>query len=1097
MNDTDKEHLNFPIIGIGASAGGLAEFEKFFKNSPKNIGMAFIIIQHLDPDHESNLVSILKKYTILSISEAEDDMNVKKDHVYVIPPNRKLSIKNRIIEIEEFAEPRGKRFPIDYLFRSLADDLKEKSIGIILSGTGTDGTSGLRSIKGVGGMAMVQDPNTTEYSGMPFSAINKASIDYIVPTEEMPAKLKQYIEFLYGKLKNKDKISTQQIITTLDEVYDIIRSQTGHEFSVYKNTTILRRIEKRMSINQINDLDDYLQFLRANRDEIDKLYHDLLIGVTSFFRDKGSFDALEEKVIRPLIKLHEKRGSIRVWVPGCSTGEEAYSIAILLYDNMEKMNKRLELQIFATDIDDHAIEVARKGVFKHNIVIDVPDNLLATYFHKKNDDYCVTKRIRNSVVFAVQNVLSDPPFSNIDLISCRNLLIYLQSDIQEKLFNLFKYSLKSGGFLFLGNSESLGNDNILFEAFDRKNKIFQATHAEYSYMGGFGSVFPPLFDVAKKDSHSQIITDRTTSLDYGKIMRDALFETFTHPTLLVNSNYDIIYIHGNTSKYLEHSSGKPSLNLKKVIRDKIRTEVVATLRKVEQTKQKTEFRNIRFQYNDYVVIFNLNIRPVSNDNGKEDLYLIVFEEKKSDFNEDFNEFSLSHPEKKIEDFNQVRLQQLEDELESTKSQLKTTIGELEATNQELKSTNEEYLSANEELKSTNEEIQTSKEELQSVNEELITVNNELNSKIEELSNTNDDLNNLISSTEIGTLFLDKELNIRRFTESLKNLFRFRDSDEGRQLNDISSNLKKINIIRNARKVLEKLNPIECDVETEDEKREKWYRMKIVPYMTEENVIDGVVLTFMDITERKKAEKRLKKSENKFRNAYNQMKFYEDLFSHDMRNILQVILSSTETAINKFEDYQNNKDQLMELIQITEEQVRRGFKLIMNIQKLSSFDEALNSSQTVDLVPLLNNSAENVQKMFKNQNIEFKFDIFEDDITVNATNLLEDVFENIFINSVKYNDKLAKKIWVCINRTLKIDMPYLKIEIADNGTGIANNLKKKLFKEKIDSTYSKGMGIGLTIVKKIIDLYQGDISVEDRLEGNEVIGTRMIITLPIP
>jgi two-component system CheB/CheR fusion protein len=829
----------FPIVGIGASAGGLDAFEKFFTNMPPDTGIAFVLVQHLDPTHKSILSELIKRYTSMKVLEVGDGMLVEPNSVYVIPPNRYMGILHRKLHLLEPTALPGHRTPIDYFFRTLAEDQKENAICVVLSGTGTEGTLGLRAVKGEGGLGMVQDPESAKYDGMPRNAISTGLADYILPVEQMPEQLIAYSQHAIVRVPGKPADVTPKEADYLEKIFMIVRSQTGHDFSHYKQNTVLRRIERRMAVNRITELSHYVRYVQEQQAEADNLFKDLLIGVTNFFRDKEAFNILRDKVIPKLFENWSADRPIRIWVPGCATGEEPYTIAMLCRDFMDSIKNRFSVQIFATDLNSEAIEMARLGNYPESISTDVPAEFLERYFIKEGGFYHIKKEIRDMVVFALQNVITDPPFSRIDLVTCRNLLIYLGAELQKKVLPLFHYALNRHAFLFLGSSESIGEFTDLFSPLDRKWKLYTRKDA-----GSGREVFPYL--------HTPTVTDRritapatgyTSSTEiptHREVVEKLIMESYGPAGVLINEKEEILYIHGRTGKYLEPASGEFTAknSILDMARPGLKIELAQSIRKV--VKGKTEIRSdrLRIKTNGEELLINLVVKPVSELASMKGHLLVIFE------NAPYEEANgaETEPNDSTEAGEHPRVRQLEHELISTREYLQATVEELETSNEELQSTNEELQSSNEELQSTNEELETSKEELQSVNEELNTVNTELQHKIEELTRTSNDLNNLLASTDIGTIFLDTHLNVQRFTPTMTDFINVIQTDVGRPLAHIVTNLKYGKLVEDAQEVLRTLVPKEQEIQTNDD---RWYSMRILPYRTVENVIDGVVITFVD------------------------------------------------------------------------------------------------------------------------------------------------------------------------------------------------------------------------------------------------------------
>ena len=827
--------VSFPIVGIGASAGGLEAFEKFFKNMPSDSGMAFVLIQHLDPTHKSILSDLIGHYTSMKVAQVQDGMRVEPNSVYVIPPNRYLAILHGKLHLMEPPVSSGIRTPIDSFFRSLAEDQKDKGICIVLSGTGTEGTLGLRAIKGEGGMVMVQSPESAKYNGMPRSAVATGLADYILPVDKMPEHLIAYVQHVFAGVPQRHPKPILKEDGLLDKIFILVRSQTGHDFSYYKRTTIIRRIERRMAVNGIPNFPEYVRYLQSYPEESQALFKDLLIGVTNFFRDPDAFDALKAKAIPQLVEQRRRDEPVRIWVPGCATGEEAYSIAMLVQDYVAGLKKDFDVQIFATDIDNRAIETARSGLYPGSIAADVRPEILGRYFSKEeNGSYRVKKNIRDMVVFAVQNVIADPPFSKTDLITCRNLLIYLGPELQKKALSLFHYSLKNGGFLFLGTSETIGTSVDLFSAVDRKWKLYKRKDTGLGITVDHQMPHLPYDRAHQPDTGS---LKATSKLAYREAAEKIMLDTYSPAGVIINEKSEILYVHGRTGKYLEHLSGEFSRNIMEIAREGLKYELASAIRKSVTDKKEVRRENIRVKTNGEDQFINLVIKPVLEPLAMKGSMMVVFE----DVPPERIDVSAAKTSDSTHD---ERNQRLEQELRSAKEYLQATIEELETSNEELKSTNEEAQSSNEELQSTNEELETSKEELQSLNEELITVNSELEQKVNELSKVGSDMQNLLTSTEIGTIFLDTNLNIQRFTPAMTKFINLIQTDIGRPVSHLVSNVYYDGLVQDGQEVLKTLVPKEMEVKTKDE---RWYTMRMLPYRTVENVIDGVVITFLDIT----------------------------------------------------------------------------------------------------------------------------------------------------------------------------------------------------------------------------------------------------------
>ncbi len=873
MTDTQEPRATpFPIVGIGASAGGLEAFEAFFRACPADTGMGFVLVPHLDPGHVSLLTEILQRSTAMPVAEAQDQVAVAPNHVYVIPPNREMSILNGVLHLHQPEQPRGKRMPIDGFLRALAEDQAARAIGIILSGTATDGTLGLRAIFGAGGVCLVQDPASARYDGMPQSAIAAGYATHILPVEEMPAMLQQLASQSAYRL-SLPGAQPEKTLNGINQILLQLRSTTGHDFSLYKKSTIGRRIERRMAQHAIDDLAVYARFLKDNPTEIQALFKELLINVTNFFRDPEAFIALKISILPPLLAAKPAGSVFRVWVAGCASGEEAYSIAMVLQELLDEDTnthpQKWDFQIFATDLDDDAIATARAGSYPPNIAQDVTPERLRQFFVKEPDErggFKVKKLIREKVVFAVHSVIKDPPFTKLDLLSCRNLLIYLESEQQERLIPSFHYALNPGGVLFLSSSESIANHPDLFAPLDRKWKFYRAkataTHSvsirhdlNWTYMQPIETAVP-------------VAAGNTASKGVAELSQRALLQAFAPTSVTTDRKGNILYVHGDAGNYLRPPPGLISTHVVEMARPGLQLELRAALLAAASLAKPTLNREVTLAGDDGGSrSVSLSVRPLPGfaANG-ENLLLVSFQ--------DIPAASVARrPRAKggkggeggkdgeggtaPTSADALRVGELEREVAYARENLQSTIEAQQASNEELKSANEELQSTNEELQSTNEELETSKEELQSLNEEVLTVNSELNAKVEQLSGIQNDMKNLLDNINTGTLFLDHQLAIRRYTREALKIYPLISSDIGRPLADIQSNFDSQSLLAETQTVLDTLIPKEREVRTADG---KWYLARIQPYRTLDNVIEGVVLTFTEVTDFKRLSDAVQRNE---------------------------------------------------------------------------------------------------------------------------------------------------------------------------------------------------------------------------------------------
>lgn len=864
----------FPIVGIGASAGGLAAFEAFFSGMPTGVdpGMAFILVQHLAPNHKSILTDLVQRYTRMQVFEVEDGMAVRPNCTYIIPPSRDMILVDGHLQLSEPSAPRGLRLPIDVFFRSLAADQRERAICIVLSGTGSDGSLGIRAVKSEGGMVMAQHPDSTEYNGMPRSAIATGLVDYQLLPAEMAPQLIAYVTHAFGTLPRVSVAPPPQLETEMKKIFALLHGQTGHDFSQYKRNTIRRRIERRMAVHQLGTMDGYVKHAQRNPAEVDALFRDLLIGVTSFFRDPEAFKALEEEVIPMIFAGKPSGGIVRVWSPGCSTGEEAYSLAILLQERVEALKQNYRVQVFATDIDSHAIFTARTGVYPASIAADITPERLSRFFSAEPDGsaYRIHKGIRDMLVLSEQDVIKDPPFSKLDLICCRNLLIYLNADLQKKLIPLFHYALNPNGVLFMGTSETIGEFADLFGVMDRKLKLYQRRADIHSMQRTLvGRFLPPLTarEIALLPNAAKV--NAAEKLPLRELTEQTLLLQAAPASALVNAQGDILYLHGRTGMFLEPTPGEAGINnILKMARPGLLCPLTTTLHKAVLTNESVRQTELRVKTNGDYSTVNLAIFPVataSASGAEVPLYLVTLEiaphEPRTKQAEQPDGKGAAQSDNGVD----ARIEALKQELQAKEQYLQTTNEELETSNEELKSSNEEMQSVNEELQSTNEELETSKEELQSMNEELATVNAELQTKLTDLSRINNDMNNLLAGTGIATVFVDHQLRILRFTPAATHIINLILSDVGRPLGHIVSNLVNYDrLVTDAKNVLDTLVSKEVEVQTQNG---AWFTMRILPYRTLDNVIEGAVITFIEITTIKRTQDELRESDAQFRTIF--------------------------------------------------------------------------------------------------------------------------------------------------------------------------------------------------------------------------------------
>ena len=838
----------FLTAGIGASAGGLEAFKSFLGVMPADSGMAFVLVQHLSPDYKSMLAELLGRATALDVVEARDDVPLKPDCVFVIPPDATMTLVGGRLKIVRPAPPRDRRRPIDTFLQSLAEDQGERAVGIILAGTGSDGALGVATVKEQGGFTLAQ----AEYGhhampGMPQSAWNTGLVDEVLPVEEMPARLLSYNNHLASVAAGKnDEGVRQDAITHVSTILRQLHLRTGHDFSEYKEKTIIRRLQRRMQVLQVESPEAYINRLPETPEELDMLFRELLISVTQFFRDPTAFDALNVAVIGPLVAGKDGGEDIRVWVPGCATGEEAYSLAILLREALDMGRRRPKIQIFATDMDERAIGVARSGRYAKGAAGLSPERA-ERWFTAEGDEWCINSEIREMCIFSVHSAVKHPPFSRLDLISCRNLLIYLDNLAQDRLMRTFHYALRPAGKLFLGTSESVSRTGKLFSVVDKKHRIFERLDVT-------GTAVPTLLSSTRSTERSAAEPLVNPGDDIDRSMRRVI-EKYSPPHLLLDrSNRISRFSGGSVGKYLEPSPGAASLALFDILRKALRPAAREILQQVRSVAGASRRDNVTVRIDGKPRLVSLTAERLAEHGPEADFVVLAIHDGGP---------VLGRGKVVDRDGQAVdELQALQQELRTTRMQLQSTIDELETANEEMKSSNEEYQSVNEELQSSNEELETAKEEMQSINEELQTINTEIASKNEQLTQLNSDLSNLLESTEIATLFLDGGLRVRRFTRGVSDIFHVREADVGRPITEIVTLLDYPELERDVRAVLRKLTACERQVALHDTKSS--YILQIRPYRTVDNVIDGVVMTFVDITARQAADAAVRTSEAKFR-----------------------------------------------------------------------------------------------------------------------------------------------------------------------------------------------------------------------------------------
>jgi two-component system, chemotaxis family, CheB/CheR fusion protein len=826
---------NVRIVGIGASAGGIDALKEFFATMPADAGMALVVIQHLDPGHVSYMASLLAKYTTMTVVQAEDGMEIRANSVYTIPPNKFLLIKENKLHLTEPIKRDGIRMPIDFFFRSLSQDRREKALAVLLSGSGSDGTLGIREIHGAGGLVLVQDPTTAQFDSMLHSAIKTGLVDSVLPAVQIPAALLDYAGQSGGEATTSR--APEKAEDNIQSILDVLASQSKHDFQAYRKTTVWRRIRRRMGLNQMTDISDYTRFLRESPDEVARLSRDMLIGVTSFFRDPEAFEELRVKVITPLVEKKNGASPLRVWTAGCSTGEEVYSIAILIREAMIRNKKSFPLQIFASDIDADGLQRAREGNYPESIASDVSEERLAQFFIKRDSSYQINKQIRDSITFAVHNLLVDPPLIKMDLISCRNLLIYIEAEPQRNLHDLLAVALNPGGYLFLGRSDTIEH-NQSFDVVSRQFRIYRRKESAALLAASFPSRVRPPFG-------RRVKIEQQPFFRLSDLNQDVLLKHFDAAVVLSDESGNCLHFYGPTHKYLALPTGDATLSLFEMIEKRHSAKLRLAVDKAVRENGTTTLESLEFSRDDSSYPVNVTVSCCGESEAGTRLIAVIFQEAR----QTVPASTVSAPRKEIPE-QDTYIAQLEAEVKSLKEELQATTDSFQTSHEELTAANEEVLAINEELQSSNEELETSKEEQQSVNEELVTVNNQLSEKVEELGQINDDLANFLNSSDVGTIFLDTHFCVRRFTPSATKLLHLLPLDVGRPVEHISNKFVDVGLTAIADSVLKNLTEIAKEVRSTDG---LWYQMRCLPYRTLGNKIDGVVFTFTDVTGLKEAQ----------------------------------------------------------------------------------------------------------------------------------------------------------------------------------------------------------------------------------------------------
>ncbi|MGA8399329.1 MAG: chemotaxis protein CheB [Stellaceae bacterium] len=1039
---------DFPVVGIGASAGGLNACRELVEALPAGSGMAFILVQHLDPTHESMMVDLLAGHTSMTVRQATDGMPIARDHFYVIPPGTYLAVGNGALHLSQPLARHGARLPIDFLLHSLAADYGERAICVILSGTGADGSLGLKTMKEQGGLVIVQDPSEAAYGGMPRSAIMTGAVDLVLPVAKIPAAL---VRYALTRARN-GSAPPDKAQDWLLQIIDLLRTKTAHDFALYKTGTLQRRIGRRMAMAAIetDDTERYLEVLKNDPKELDLLAKDLLIHVTCFFRDLKVFDLLAEKIVPDLVRSHPTDEPLRVWIAGCSTGEETYSLAMLFLEQITAAKHDFKLQVFASDIDPDAIASAREGLYPETIEADVSPERLARFFSKEDHGYRVSTELRAAVIFAVQDVLTDPPFSRLDLVSCRNLLIYLRPEAQEKVVSLFDFALRQGGVLLLGSAETVGIDDGPFEAISKPEGLYRHIGRGRSGLRGYPVSTDHGVRAPVRPAHRPVPSRETGLAD---LCRRLVIETYAPAAVLINRQRECLYFLGLTDRYLRVAPGHPTHDLLAMARGSMRTRLRSAIRQVSREKIRIVVAGGRISHNGNPSSFSIAVQPVLHES--EELLLVCF------VDEIKHDLQLDRPNT-LDDATQII--ELEQQLEGTRLELEGAVRDLEIANEEQKATNEEALSLNEEYQSTNEELLTSKEELQSLNEELTALNSQLQETLERQRTTSNDLQNVLYSTNVATLFLDIDLKIRFFTPATRSLFNVIPSDVGRLLADLNSLAADGLLLADARTVLQSGAPIELEIEAQNG---AWYARRVLPYRTQDNGIEGVVVTFVDITERRRAADALEAAKRQAEVANLGKSRFLAAASHDLRQPLQTLSLIRGVLAKRITEGKN--EEALKLVARLDETAAGMSGLLDALLDINQIEAGTLRAERVDfpIKDLLDRLRDEFTYYAQAQGLALR--VVGCGLSVRSDpRLLEQMIRNLLSNALKYT-RQGKLLLGC-----RRHKGLLSIEVWDTGIGIPAEELDAIFEEyyQLDNAArerSRGLGLGLSIVQRLGNL----------------------------
>ncbi|MCX8995922.1 response regulator [Rhizobiaceae bacterium BDR2-2] len=1068
---------DFPVVGIGASAGGLDACARFLDALPSASGMAFILVQHLDPTHESMMVELLAPHTAMTVVQADDGMRLERDHLYVIPPGTYLSVASGgTLHLSAPEAPHGARMPFDFLLRSLAEKLHERAVCVVLSGTGADGSLGLKAVKEKGGLVIAQDPAEAAHDGMPGSAILTGAVDLVLPLAGIPAALVRFHRRLSRIRAAAPPQARKAGEDWLPAIIELLREKTTHDFRLYKDGTLRRRIERRMAMAavEIDDINRYVEILKDDSRELDRLATDLLINVTSFFRDPGVFDVLARTIVPDLVRNHSIDQPLRIWIAGCSTGEETYSLAMLFREEITAAKREIKLQIFASDIDADAVATAREGVYPPSIAAEVSPERLARFFSKDDHGYRILPELRAAIVFAVQDVLTDPPFSRLDLVSCRNLLIYLLPEAQQKAISFFHFALREGGILLLGSAETVAESENRFEVISKAERLYR--HIGRNRPGELG-VLIGAADAARGLARAPAGQVPSRQAALAEECRRLVMDIYAPAAVLINRKLECLYSLGPTERYLRVPQGHPSYDFLAMVRPHLRIKLRAAIHQAIVEKTRILMSGGQTDYEGRPGSFHIAVHPAAIDG--EALLLICF---------------LDDPEPALPDTqpdgpqDAAHVAELRQQLAATRAELQAAIHSLETSNEEQKAINEEALSVNEEYQSTNEELLTSKEELQSLNEELTALNGQLQETLERQRTTASDLQNILYSTDVATIFLDLGLDIRFFTPSTRSLFNIIPTDIGRPLADLNSLATDDDLLADAHTVLQTLTPIEREIQA---RNGLWYNRRILPYRAQDDQVEGVVITFSDITERRRAVEALEAARKEAQQANIAKSRFLAAASHDLRQPLQALNLMHGALARKIRD--DRKDEalaFMTRLDGTAAAMSGMLNTLLDINQLEAgtVHPQLTSFRIDELLERLRDEFTyhaQAQALLLRV-VACRVSVYSD------PHLLEQMIRNLMANALKYTRR-GKVLLGCRRHGA-----MLRIEIWDTGVGIAEADLQSIFDEyhqvgNAARERSRGLGLGLSIVQRLASLLDHPVRVRSQPDKGSVFS----IDVPLP